>query len=275
MRWAACHGRAMSMDWQRHNREAWDQQVEEGSEWTVPVSSADIARARAGELELRLTPTRVLPRDWLPSTLSGVRTLCLAGGGGQQGPLLAAAGASVTVFDLSPRQLAQDRAVADREGLALTTVEGEMSDLSTFADGSFDLVVFPCASLFVPDVRPVWRECVRVLRHAGVLLSGFVNPLYFLFDDDLLARGELRARYTIPYADISQRTLAELDVMDTKREPLCFGHTLEDQLAGQLDAGFVITGFYEDRWDDKPLDARIATFGATRAQNVRLERLAR
>jgi len=31
---------------------------------------------------------------------------CLASGGGQQGPVLAAAGAHVTVFDNSPRQLA-------------------------------------------------------------------------------------------------------------------------------------------------------------------------
>lgn len=255
----------MPLDWLRHNRDAWDQQVEEGSEWTVPVSAAEIVRARTGDVQLRLTPTRMVPLDWFPSPLAAVRVLCLAGSGGQQAPLLAAAGAQVTVFDLSPRQLAQDRAVAARDGLALTTIEGDMRDLSALADASFDLVVHPCANLFVPDVRPIWRECARVLRQGGALLSGFVNPLYFLFDDDQLARGELRVRYTIPYADTEQRTVAELDVMDTKREPFCFGHTLEDQLAGQLDAGFAIVGFYEDRWADKPLDARIATFAATRA----------
>jgi len=255
----------MSLDWLRYNREAWDQQVEEGTEWTLPVSAEEVACARRGELRIRLTPTRFVPVGWWPTTLRDERVLCLAGAGGQQAPLLAAAGADVTVFDLSPRQLAQDRAVAAREGLALRTIEGDMSDLSRFADGVFDRVLFPCASLFVPDVRRVWRECARVLRDGGELLSGFVNPLYFLFDDDQLARGELRVRYTIPYADLSQRSVAELDVMDTRREPLCFGHTLEDQLAGQLDAGFVLAGFYEDRWGNKALDARIATFGATRA----------
>lgn len=263
----------MAIDWLGHNRAAWDQQVEEGSEWTVPVSAAEIALARTGDVQLRLTPTRMVPRDWFPPSFVGARVLCLAGSGGQQAPLLAAAGAEVTVFDLSPRQLAQDRAVAVREGLTLTTIEGDMREVSSLEDASFDVIVHPCANLFVPDVRPVWRECARVLRDGGALLAGFVNPFYFLFDDEQLARGELVVRYTIPYADTAQRTVAELDVMDTRREPLCFGHTLEDQLAGQLDAGLTITGFYEDRWGDKPLDARIATFAATRA--VKMARPAR
>ena len=260
----------MSIDWLKHNRAAWDQQVEEGSEWTVPVTPEEIARARAGDVQLRLTPTRRVPLAWFPSPLAGVRVLCLAGSGGQQAPLLAAAGALVTVFDLSPRQLAQDRLVAEREGLTLTTLEGDMRDLAPLAAASFDLIVHPCANLFVPELRPVWRECARVLREGGTLLTGFVNPLYFLFDDDQLARGDLRVKYSIPYADTAQRTVAELDVMDTRREPLCYGHTLEDQLAGQLEAGLVLTGFYEDRWPNEPLDARIATFAATRAVKARL-----
>ena len=70
--------------------------------------------------------------------------LCLASGGGQQGPILAAAGANVTVFDNSPAQLRQDELVARREGLSIRTVQGDMRDLSAFADGSFDLIFHPC-----------------------------------------------------------------------------------------------------------------------------------
>ncbi|MCR2721536.1 class I SAM-dependent methyltransferase, partial [Salmonella enterica] len=79
--------------------------------------------------------------------------------------------ADVTVFDLSARQLEQDRAVARRDGLALTAVQGDMRDLSVFADQSFDVVFHPISNLYVPDVRPVWRECFRVLRPGGSLLS--------------------------------------------------------------------------------------------------------
>lgn len=76
------------------------------------------------------------------------------------------------MFDNSPAQLAQDRGVADREQLSLRTVEGDMRDLSTFTDESFDLIFHPCSNCFVPDVLPVWQECWRVLRPGGVLLSG-------------------------------------------------------------------------------------------------------
>ncbi|MET0423076.1 MAG: class I SAM-dependent methyltransferase, partial [Actinoplanes sp.] len=73
--------------------------------------------------------------------LAGVDVLCLASGGGQQGPTLAAAGARVTVLDNSPRQLEQDELVARRDDVPLRTMLGDMRGLSAFADSSFDLVV--------------------------------------------------------------------------------------------------------------------------------------
>ena len=75
-----------------------------------------LRRRGAGEWQIVLTPTKPIPRTWFPADLHGVDVLCLASGGGQQGPVLAAAGATVTVFDNSPRQLAQDRAVANVKG---------------------------------------------------------------------------------------------------------------------------------------------------------------
>ncbi|GIV76742.1 MAG: hypothetical protein KatS3mg050_1136 [Litorilinea sp.] len=125
------------MDVRAYNRRAWDKAVERGSEWTVPVGPEVIAAARRGEWQIILTPTRPVPRHWFPADLRGCEILCLASGGGQQGPILAAAGASVTVLDNSPRQLAQDRRVARREGLSLRLVEGDMADLSPFPDASF------------------------------------------------------------------------------------------------------------------------------------------
>src|SRR5262245_43032058 len=110
------------MDVVAYNRRAWDTQVNKGNRWTVPVSPELIAAARRGEWELVLTPTLPVPRDWFPP-LAGLDVLCLASGGGQQVPILAAAGASVTVLDNSGRQLAQDRHVAEREGLTIRTVQ--------------------------------------------------------------------------------------------------------------------------------------------------------
>src|ERR1700676_3256530 len=108
------------MDILSYNRHAWDRQVEKGNRWTVPVTPDVIAAARRGDWQVVLTPTRPVPARWFPE-LVGLDVLCLASGGGQQAPVLAAAGARVTVLDNSPRQLAQDQMVADRDGLELTT----------------------------------------------------------------------------------------------------------------------------------------------------------
>src|SRR5215204_4037203 len=120
------------MDVREHNRIAWDALADRGDRWTVPVSAGAIDEARHGRWDIVLTPTKPVPRAWLE--IEGRDVLCLASGGGQQGPVLAAAGAMVTVLDNSPGQLGQDRLVAQREGLDLETVQGDMADLSRFAD---------------------------------------------------------------------------------------------------------------------------------------------
>jgi len=121
-----------------HNRKAWDKQVDNKNPWTVPVSLEEIEKARKREWEIFLTPTVPVPKNWFPS-LKGAKVLCLASGGGQQVPVLAAAGAKVTVFDNSEKQLGQDDFVAERDGLEIKTVRGGMADLSVFEEETFDL----------------------------------------------------------------------------------------------------------------------------------------
>lgn len=251
-----------------YNRRAWDRQVERGNCWTVPVGPDEVARARRGDWRIVLTTTRPVPADWFPP-LAGCDVLCLASGGGQQGPILAAAGASVTVHDNSPSQLAQDRMVAEREGLAIETVQGDMADLSAFPDARFDLVVHPVSNVFVPEVRPVWREAFRVLRPGGILLSGVMNPVQCLFDFLALEQGEFRVVHRIPYSDVESLSVEERRQLAERDGPLEFGHTLEDQIGGQLAAGFVLTGFYEDVDPWTVLGKHIASFIATRAVKPR------
>ena len=253
------------MDVGGYNREAWDRQVESGNEWTVPVESDVIEAARRGEWTVLLTETKPVPRAWFPE-MAGADVLCLASGGGQQAPVFAAAGANVTVLDNSPGQLAQDRFVAERESLDLKTIQGDMRDLSAFDDGSFDLVFHPVSNLFVPEVRPVWNEAFRVLRSGGVLLAGFLNPAVYIFDLELAdSTGEVMVRYALPYADATSKSEEEVGRQMERGEPLEFSHTLEEQIGGQLEAGFLISGFYEDRHRDDPIAAHMPTYVATRA----------
>lgn len=256
-----------SKDIREYNRFAWDREVERGNQWTVPVSEGVIATARQGQWKIFLTPSKPVPTGWFPA-LDGLNVLCLASGGGQQAPILAAAGANVTVLDNSPKQLEQDRLVAERDSLAITTVEGDMADLSMFPDLSFDLIIHPVSNVFVPDIRPVWAEAFRVLRHGEALLSGFSNPVIYLFDHELADRtGILQARYALPYSDVTSLTQEEMQRFIDEEVPLEFSHTLEDQIGGQLDAGFLLTGFYEDSFNEGEndlLSEYMPTFIATR-----------
>jgi SAM-dependent methyltransferase len=226
-----------------HNRAAWDREVASGNEWTRPAGPDVIARARAGDWSVDLIGYQPVPRDWFPAELAGAEVLCLASGGGQQGPVLAAAGASVTVFDNSPRQLGRDQEVAAREGLAVRTVLGDMRDLGALRSASFDLVFHPVSNVFCPDIAPVWREAFRVLRPGGALLAGFMNPDLFIFDAAAVDRGELVVRHRLPFST--------LDLPDAERErvygdgPVEYSHSLTAQLGGQLAAGFTLTHLVE------------------------------
>ena len=168
-----------------YNRAAWDKQVENGNEWKVPFSDQVIDDARRGVWQILLTYSKHVPRDWFP-TLDGLDVQCLASGGGQQVSVLPGTGARVTVFDNSPRQLEDDRTVTQKHNLELTTVEGVMRDLGVFQSESYDLIFHPVSNIFVPEIRPVWNEAFRVLKHVGTMLAGIVNPIMYTFDNKLV-----------------------------------------------------------------------------------------
>lgn len=95
------------MDIVKYNQVAWDNQSrQQQSPWVQPVTPQDIAAAKSGQWQVILTPTKPVPADWF-GDLQNKEVLGLASGGGQQVPILAAAGAGATVtsFDNSPEQL--------------------------------------------------------------------------------------------------------------------------------------------------------------------------
>lgn len=251
------------MDYVKENSKIWDDRSANADRWSVPVSSEETALARKGEWGILLTPSKPVPRDWFPQDLLGKKVLCLASGGGQQDPILAATGANVTVFDNSRTQLDKDIQVANRDGLTIHTVQGNMQDLSAFSDDGFDLVVHPWSNSYIDNVLPVWKECARILKKGGILIAGFSNGVESIFDPVKLEQGELSVKYKLPYADVDHlddpgiRRIAEA-------EGYIWGHTLADQIGGQIEAGFAIVGFYEDR-GGTALDNYISGSIATKA----------
>lgn len=247
-----------------HNKNAWEKRVQESSEWTICVNSDVIKLARQGIFNIKLTARKFVPRDWFPVDFSGQNVLCLASGGGQQGPVLSAAGAEVTVLDISELQLKQDEFVARRDNLNLKTVQGDMCDLSRFGDETFDLVFNPVSNTFIPDTIPVWRECYRVLKKGGILLTGCVNPFIYIFDNEKWENGILEVLNKLPF-----NSFDELDEVGRKEflesgNAIEYSHTLTELIGGQVSVGFLINGFYEDI-DDSHFCNYASKYFATRA----------
>jgi SAM-dependent methyltransferase len=247
-----------------HNRLAWNAAYQRGNKWTVPVGKEVIDAAAQGEYEILLTPFKPVPMIWLRD-VTGRKILCLASGGGQQGPTLAAAGAEVTVFDNSDEQLKKDEMVSKQFNLGIKTVQGNMQDLSCFIDNSFDMIIHPISNCFIDNILPVWKESSRVLKQSGSMLSGWTNPLMYMINwDDAEEREICELRHSIPYSDVHSLSPEDVQIYIQKNYPFEFGHTLTDQIQGQIEAGFVIAGFYEDKGEDL-LDPFTDIFIATRA----------
>ncbi len=256
------------MDITNHNSKAWDKVQGTGlEEWSRPVSSEIIEDARKGISEILLTNAKAVPQDWY-TPIKGKKVLCLASGGGQQAPVFAAMGAIVTVMDISENQLAGDRMVAERENLDIEIIKGDMCDLSIFKDESFDMIFHPISNCFIPDPNSVWRECYRVLKKGGELLSGFINPILYLFDMDDFDNGILTVANTIPYSDVEQLPKDDLEKRIANNDVLEYGHTLDTLIGGQTAVGFAITGFYEDICNQEVLDKHIKSSIATKAMKV-------
>ena len=88
----------------------------------------------------------------------------------------------------------------------------------------------------------------------------------YIFDLKAWNVGRLEIKHSIPYSDT--KDLAEDDLKNLILEsdaPVCFGHSLYDQIQGQIDVGFALMGFYEDKSNGGPLDAYIDSYIATKA----------
>ena len=159
--------RGVSPSYREMNRDAWEY-------WSGPRSQVG---HRASAEELAHAKDYLDPEGWLP-WMKINRVLCLAAGGGWQGPLFAALGCEVTQFDLSPGQLHLDREVAAEHGLQIETVEGDMLDLSPLGGRKFDLVFQGISTCYVPRLADLYRQVASVLPKGGLYLVEHWNPLH-------------------------------------------------------------------------------------------------
>ena len=222
------------MEYRKRNRAVWD-----GLAMGSPFAHV------ATDEELRNPLAAMDSRGWLPARVDGMSVLCLAAGGGWQAILYAAAGAAVTVVDLSPAMLDLDRREAGRRGLSVTCVEAAMEDLP-LPDAAFDIVHQPVSTCYTPDLAGVYAEVARVLRPGGLYVSQHKTPVSLQVSCSRPGDREPAVRYALgvelghlgPLPPSPDHDHREADAAE-------YLHTYQALLGGLCHAGFAIEDVVE------------------------------
>ena len=241
------------------NAETIDRWIREGWEWGKPISHETYEKAKNGEWEVLLTPTKPVPREWL-GDLKGKKILGLASGGGQQMPIFAALGAVCTVLDYSLLQIENERLVAEREGYDIRIIRGDMTKRLPFEDGEFDIIFHPVSNCYVEEVKPIWKECFRILKPGGKLVSGTDHYINYIVDQE-----ERQIVNRLPFNPLKNPD--QMKQLQDDDAGVQFSHSLEEQIGGQLEAGFRLLALYEDtNGEDRLHEMNIPTFLAMCAE---------
>jgi len=251
-------GEELMMNYTDLNAKTIDGWVEKGWIWGTPISHEEFMRAKNGDWSVVLTPTRPVPKEWFPP-FEGCRILGLASGGGQQMPIFTALGANCTVLDYSKKQLESEMMVAERENYAIKTIRADMTQPLPFDNESFDLIFHPVSNCYIEKVLPLWRECYRVLKKGGLFMAGLDNGINFAFDEE-----ETGLTNPLPFNPLKNPELQKM--LDETNDGVQFSHTLDEQIRGQIRAGFSIKDLFEDYNQSGPLrEYGVPTFWATLA----------
>lgn len=226
------------MNYQEINSDVISKWCLDGWEWGKPISHEVYEKAVEGHWGVYLTPTKIVPHEWF-GDLAGKKLLGLASGGGQQIPIFSALGADCTVLDYSEEQCKSEQMVSEREGYHVNIIRGDMTKRLPFEDESFDIIFHPVSNCYVEEVEPIFRECYRILKKGGILLGGYDLGINYVFDDK-----EEKMIYSLPFNPLKNPRQYE----DSMKNDwgIQFSHTLEEQIGGQLKAGFTLTDLYED-----------------------------
>ncbi len=228
-----------------HNRAAWNQLARQKQRFT-----------RAARDDEFVNPLQLLDGDdWLAPGIQGQRLLCLAAGGGRQGPLYAAAGAHVTVVDISSAQLELDRVVATERQLPIRTVETSMDDLSMFGNGEFDVVIHPVSTCYIPQLLGVYAQVARVTRAGGLYISQHKQPGSLQAEVHPGERGYVVREPYYRHGPLP----AVKGSLHREEGTLEFLHRWEELLGLMCRAGFVIEDLREPRHADP--QSAVGSFG--------------
>lgn len=240
------------------NSQTIDKWVEEGWEWGKPISHEQYELAKQGVWSVLLTPTKPMPKTWFPNSIQNLKVLGLASGGGQQMPIFSALGAECTVLDYSKKQIESEEMVAKREGYQIKTILYDMTNPLPFADEEFDIIFHPVSNSYIEKVEPLFQECFRILKQHGILVCGLDNGVNYISDDEITINNKL------PFNPLENEE--QYQSLLKGNDGIQFSHTLEEQIGGQLKAGFTLVDLFEDiNGEGRLHDLNIPCFIATKS----------
>lgn len=240
------------------NSKVFDKWNKEDWEWGRPISHEEFIKTKKGDYNLKLTPTKYVPHSWI-GDVKNKKVLGLASGGAQQMPIMAALGAKVTVLDYSDSQLESEKKMAIKEGYDIKIVKADMSKPLPFKDEEFDLIIHPVSNCYIEEVLPLFKECHRILKKQGRLISGLDIGLNYVFDEE----DETSVKFSLPFNPLKDKNLYNLCLLNDWG--IQFSHTIEEQIRSQLIAGFTLEDLYEDyNGYGKLNEFKIPTFIATK-----------
>ncbi len=219
-----------------HNRSAWNQMARQRNRFARPARDEDF-----------VDPLKSVDGPgWLGGDIQGKRVLCLAAGGGRQGPIYAAAGGIVTVVDISDEMLALDRDVAQQRNLEIRVVEQSMDDLSCFEPSSFDIVIHPVSTCYIPNIELVYQQIARVMEPDGIYISQHKQPTSLQVEADSDGVYRIGASYYRTEPLVPARTASLVREAGTYE----YIHRWQELVGGMCRAGFVIEDLAEPQHVD-------------------------
>ncbi len=150
-------------------------------------------------------------------------------------------GHEVAMVDVSDAQLEIDRQMACKKLLDLRTVRTSMEDLSMFDPQTFDIVIQPVSTCYVPDIARVYREVARVTAIGGLYISQHKQPVSLQAD---IRRGPLGYEVIEPY--YRQGPMPQVaGSVHREAGTLEFLHRWEQLVGSMCRSGFVVEDLSE------------------------------
>ena len=233
---AVAHRPAGPAESARANRAWWDASARE---------YYDEHGAFLGDVDLLWCPEGLREADvHLLGDVEGRDVLEVGCGAAQGARFLTALGARTTAFDVSHGMLLTARALDERTGVSVRTVQADAQRLP-FRDASFDAVASAFGGLpFVDDSAGLWREVARVLRPGGRAVFSTTHPTRWAFPDDPGPAGlTVHQSYfdRTPYVEVDQA--GDATYVEHHR-------TLGDRVREIVGAGLVLVDLLEPEWPE-------------------------